>query len=326
MKYFEVKNLCYSYYKKPLCLKDINFSLQKNQKILVLAKDDMGKSTLLKTASLFDDKSFGNIYFEEKNARKIDDEEKKFSLILESPALISGSIRKNIDFLCKQENIQNLTDASLDTFLKLFNIPFDSKVSVKRLSYEEKVKLSLLRSFIKNPNIVFVDDILKNAIDSEQFNIVQDLKMLLNNRTAVVTLSDISFNKQRDFLPEICFDKILYLNLAEGKEYKSVADFENDLPDLDSLDFFAQKEKQSAIIEKTNDEYFIIIGNSKFRFEKSSFDKLSQLNLENGESEDVVLYCSQNQDINSLSNERLCELVRQNKIYIYLKLDGTRVI
>ena len=60
MNVLEVKNLCYAYIKKPLCLKDVSFSLEKKQRALVLALDDMGKTTLLKTVSGFDDKYFGS--------------------------------------------------------------------------------------------------------------------------------------------------------------------------------------------------------------------------------------------------------------------------
>ena len=40
--FFETKNLCFSYYKSPLYLKDVNFSIAKKSKNIILASKDSG--------------------------------------------------------------------------------------------------------------------------------------------------------------------------------------------------------------------------------------------------------------------------------------------
>lgn len=326
MKYFEVKNLCYSYYKKPLCLKDINFSLQKNERLLILAKEGQGKTTLLKTASLFDEKSFGNVFFKEKDARKIDDNDKKFSLILCEPIFLSGTIKKNFEFLCNQENMKVLTDASLNSYLKLFKIngTFDTKVS--KLSIEDKIKLSLTRSFIKNSSIVFLDDILKNSQIKNKNEVCDDMEMLINNKTAIVTMSDETFRRNKEFVSEMNFNEILYLNLSESKIYNTIEEFYDDLPDLDSLSFFADTNRYDALITRENGSFFFVYDKIKFKFDKMFLENLAKLKLEDGETDDIVFCLKHNEDIMSVSNEEFEKRLLNKTLCIFCKLDGTRVI
>ncbi len=326
MKYFEVKNLCYSYYKKPLCLKDINFSLQKNEKILVLAKEGQGKTTLLKTASLFDDKSFGAVFFEEKDARKIDAKDKKFSLILSEPILLSGTIKKNFEFLCKQENMDMLSDASLNAYLKLFKVSGNESTKICQLSKEEKIKLCLARSFVKCSNIVFLDDILSNEEIANKDEIRDDMKMLINNKTAIVTMSENSYKENKEFVKELNFDKILYLNLSESKNYKTIEEFKEDLPDLDSLSFFDDEKSYEASIIYENETYFFVYNDLKFKFNKMFLENLMKLKIEDGEAEDVVFCLKDNTDIMKLSNEEFEKQLLNKSLCIFCKLDGTRVI
>lgn len=326
MKYFEVKNLCYSYYKKPLCLKDINFSLQKNEKILILAKEGQGKTTLLKTASLFDDKSFGAVFFEEKDARKIDDKDKKFSLILSEPILLSGTIKKNFEFLCKQENMDMLSDASLNAYLKLFKICGNAGTKVCQLTNEDKIKLCLVRSFVKNPNIVFLDDVLNSLQLKNKDEIRDDVKMLINNKTAIVTMSENSYKENKEFVGELNFDKILYLNLAESKNYKTIDEFKEDLPDLDSLSFFDDEKSYEASIVYENETFFFVYNELKFKFNKMFLENLLKLKIESDEAEDVVFCFKDNADIMSLSNEEFEKRLLNKSLCIFCKLDGTRVI
>ena len=80
--FFETKNLCFSYYKSPLYLKDVNFSIAKNSKTMVLASKDSGKTTFLKVLSGFEDSRFGNIYLNGKELKEVSDKNKNFSLVL----------------------------------------------------------------------------------------------------------------------------------------------------------------------------------------------------------------------------------------------------
>ena len=166
--FLKCENLCFGYLKQPLCLKDVNFSMTKNDRVLVLGLNDKGKTSLLKTLSGFDLHYFGKVFIEGKEIKTISDDERNVSLIFDEPVLINSSIEKNIDFLfetLKKEIPEKLEKQEL---LKKFNLNYDLKHKVKNLSVFEKFKLCFLRSFVKDSKILFIDDILKNNFSEDE--------------------------------------------------------------------------------------------------------------------------------------------------------------
>ena len=159
-KFFNVENLCFAYLKKPLCLKDFSFFADKNENILILGLDDRGKTTLLKTLSGFEDKFFGKVLLDGREIRTIADTEKNVSLILDYPVLLPGSIDKNLDYLYSAIQRDVPTNDEKLGLLKKFNLNYDLKTNVKKITNFERFKLCFLRSYVKGPRVIFVDDIL----------------------------------------------------------------------------------------------------------------------------------------------------------------------
>ena len=147
MNVLEVKDLCYAYIKKPLCLKDVSFSLEKKQRALVLALDDMGKTTLLKTVSGFDDKYFGWVNLNGKDLKTIPDKEKNFSIIFDYPILISGSIDKNLNYLYEILNESVASEKEKQDLLVKFKLNYKLKDNIKKLTEFEKFKLCFARVY-----------------------------------------------------------------------------------------------------------------------------------------------------------------------------------
>ena len=134
--FFETKNLCFSYYKKPLCLKDINIKIKKRQKLICLASNEMGKTSLLKVLSSYENSYFGKILLAGNELKTIEDKEKNFSLILEKPILLKRkTIKENLDYFCEINNLQMLTDEEINQFLKNYKIDRKSNEKIKKLSF-----------------------------------------------------------------------------------------------------------------------------------------------------------------------------------------------
>ena len=168
--FLKTENLCFGYLKQPLCLKDVNFSMAQNDRVLVLGLNDKGKTSLLKTLSGFDMHFFGKVFIEGKEIRSVSDEERNVSLIFDEPVLINSSIEKNIDFLFETLKREIPEKQEKQELLKRFNLNFDLKHKVKKLTTFEKFKLCFLRSFVKDSKILFVDDILKNEFNAEEIS------------------------------------------------------------------------------------------------------------------------------------------------------------
>ena len=120
--FFETKNLCFSYYKNPLYLKDVNFSIAKNSKTMVLASKDSGKTTFLKVLSGFEDSRFGNIYLNGKELKEVSDKNKNFSLVLADLILFERkTIKQNLDYQLQISEIVGVDDESFHDAGNAFN-------------------------------------------------------------------------------------------------------------------------------------------------------------------------------------------------------------
>ena len=328
--YFEVKNLCFSYYKRPLCIKDVSFSLEKNSRMLVLAKDDEGKSTLLKVLSGFEDTYFGMIKLNGKDIKTIPDNERNFSLLLSEPVLLnSKSIRENIDFLCDAIGKDHLSDEELLSLFSKFKLERELKAKPKKMTLFEKRKLAILRSHIKNPLILFLDDQFTGLSGSEQVEMQEIYNMLFEDKSRVIimTANNDSYQSNHEFFKTILLHKICYLNLSKGYFFDSIQKFENAYIDRDIFKFLSNFSVLSGEIAKNNDEYFFVDEKNKHRKLANSYiSVLEKLGLENGFSERVEVYFSNDILIDEISDKIFNDYIRENKILIYQNLDGSKVI
>lgn len=296
--------------------------------MLILARKDEGKSTILKVLSGFDDTYFGSIKLKNAEIKGINNAKKNFSLLLSDPIFLKNkSIRKNFDFLSKTLNLPAFSDDELNGFLDKFGINQSLKIKVKKLSLLNQRKLAILRSEIKNPNILFLDDQFVSLEGDENAEIFGIYKEILNSdKTVIMTLGDESYLKIVDKLRGVNFDKILYLNLAHGVCYDSIDEFENSHEDRDIFKFYKDYCSILGEIEKLDGKYFFVEENGKHRKFQNSFNQiLDDLKIENGLSEKVELYYKNNLEIDKLSDQKFNDLISEKQIFLYLALDGKKV-
>ena len=328
--YFETKNLCFSYYKSPLYLKDVNFSIAKNSKTMVLASKDSGKTTILKVLSGFEDSRFGNIYLNGKELKEISDKDKNFSLVLADLILFERkTIKQNLDYQLQMAEIEGVNDESLSALLNEFDIDSDLKVKVKKLSLLNKRKLQIVRAILKKPQILFLDDQFEGLNNDEIQNMFQIYQKLLKMKdlTFVFTIGDETYKKLRNQLSQENFSKVVYLNLSKTYEFKTLVDFEKAYLSLDSLKFLENVNLVTRYIEKEDKTYTLLNGEIiQFVFDIKFNKALDALNLGFAEIEEVevVLLCDEKLD--EIDEKKFNELLKSNKCIIFSKLTENRII
>ena len=328
--FFETKNLCFSYYKSPLYLKDVNFSIAKNSKTMVLASKDSGKTTILKVLSGFEDSRFGNIYLNGKELKEISDKDKNFSLVLADLILFERkTIKQNLDYQLQMAEIEGVNDESLSALLNEFDIDCDLKVKVKKLSLLNKRKLQIARAILKKPQIMFLDDQFEGLSDDEIQNMFQIYQKLLKMKdlTFIFTIGDETYKKLRNQLSQENFSKIVYLNLSKTYEFNTLVDFEKAYLSLDSLKFLENVNSVTRYIEKEDKTYTLLNGEIiQFVFDIKFNKALDALNLGFAEIEEVevVLLCDEKLD--EIDEKKFNELLKSNKCIIFSKLTENRII
>ncbi len=322
-----VQNVCFSYYKKPLCLKDVSFSLNEKEKVILFAPEEMGKTTFLKVVSSFEDKYFGKVLYDGKDLKSLSDKEKNFSLIFAEPIFIKGTIRKNIDFLTNTIGKETIEKTELENILKLFDINETEETKIKKLSAINKLKLSLLRSYIKKPKVLFIDDIFKPFEKDEVVLLFHILKILMKDTTTIFACSEQSFKMLYEEITGAEFTSALYLNAANFYKFETIEKFLSSNTDFMSLAFKNDWQSELAIISRENDGYFLSFeDNNLYKIDKAFYAKLESLKLDISDTEEVYFVSALNYEISKLENDELNKGLQSGKFSIFATLDGTRVL
>lgn len=324
--YLEAKNLCYAYYKEPLCLKDVSFSLNKGEKLLVLGGDGMGKTTLLKTLSGFDDKFFGDVLFEGISVKNIMDKDKGFSIIFEEPVLARGSVEKNIDLACdvlctKKDKTEK------ELLLKDFAFEQDLKTKVKKLSHVEKLKVNFARVEIKKPRVLFVDDIFKN-VNPEDFEEMFGLfDRICAGTTVVFVCSNKTLKKHHQIIKLFNANKVLYLNNAKGSVFNGFSEFIDKRVDLAVIGYTDEfKVIEGACFLQNGAYFFVDHTGLQVKLDKQFNKKLDEMKIDEIEGVDTVFVLNKEFNIDLANNNDVNKALAEGKLELFFKLDGSRII
>ncbi len=328
-EFLKTENLCFGHLKQPLCLKDVNFSITKNDRVLLLGLDDKGKTSLLKTLSGFDVHFFGKIFIDGKEIRTVSDEERNVSLILDEPILLNSSIDKNLDFLYETIKKDIPEKQEKQELLKKFNLDYDLKQKVKKLSKYEKFKLCFLRTFVKDSKILFIDDILKNGFSEEEINELKSiLEFVLKNKPVVFSSNNESFLKYKEFFEWFKPTKVLYLNFAKIYERKTIKEMFDDIIDFDMTLFVDDLEQKEGFCVYQEGSFYLSFddGELVLKIDKKFNESFEKLKLSEGENEDIVLCFKKGTVVDLTKNDDFNKILAEKRIMIFSRIDRSKII
>lgn len=327
-KFFKVENLCFGHLKRPLCLKDVNFVARKNDRVLVLGIDGSGKTSLIKTLSGFEEHFFGTVLLEGKEIRKIPDNEKCISIIFDEPILIESTIDKNLNFVY---DVLNLPIPSEDEKLKLlqnFKLNFTLNTKIKALNKSQKFKLCLLRSFIKKPKLLFIDNIFKHGFKKEENReLFEILNLFFEDCLIFISADNKTFVQYKEFFDLFSATKLLYLNNACVYEKKSIQNFGDEIIDLDACLFFDSFDYiEGFCVYQEGDFYLSFNDCYVIKVDKNFYSKFRQLKLNEGENEDIILVFNKRINVDLSKNNDINQMFSEKKLMLFSKLDRSRLI
>ncbi len=216
MKILEVKNLQKSFDKKPV-LKDINFSLEKGEKIALTGSDGSGKTTLLRLLSgllIPDNKNENPILIKGFSPYKNPSNVKKtIGYMPQNFGLYEDlTIEENLEFFfnLKKDKIEKSQKEEL--FNKLLNIAgllrFKKRMA-GALSGGMKQKLGLIRVLLNNPEVLFLDEPTVGVDPLSAKNLIEmvDIVSKENNQTVIWATSYPNEAEN--------FDKVIFIQNGE---------------------------------------------------------------------------------------------------------------
>lgn len=147
---------------RELILKDISFSIQENEFVVILGKNGSGKSTLLKCLSGIIYAERGRIFVDGQNPFKNRNVTlKKIGIIFGQKSLLFQDLEA-IDYLKLLQKTYDLTDEVFENSVNMIDsfMPCRDLLSkpVRGMSYGEKMKVELLSIILHRPKILILDE------------------------------------------------------------------------------------------------------------------------------------------------------------------------
>lgn len=215
-----------------MILKDLNFTINPNEKVMIIGGTGSGKSILFKTLIGFYEYE-GSIKIGQYEVRDLNKKSirENICLLLQDSYLFSKTITENIKIL--MPNISNLEMINLSIFFSFhsdvekFNDGYDSQIGKNGivLSKGQRQRLVLIRAYTRPKPIMIFDDSF-SAIDRiNKKDILDKLLLLDDNSSKIFITHDIQLAPN--------FDKIIYLNngyvisgthqeLLNNEQYKTI--------------------------------------------------------------------------------------------------------
>ena len=221
-------------------LKGVSFHLKKGEKMDVIGKTASGKSTIADLILRMYDVTEGKVEIDGQNIKTIDLDNlrRKIGYVPQDVFLFSDNVVNNIGFGVGEINLEDAekyaAHAAIHNEIKGLPEGYQTMMGERgvTLSGGQKQRISIARAFIKNPDIVILDDCL-SAVDTDtEQQIMQYLNVALRNRTSIIITHRIHNLME--------FDKILVLEdgqiaeignhdqlLASGGYYKEMLEQQN---------------------------------------------------------------------------------------------------
>ena len=213
-------------------LKNLNFTIEPNQRVALVGPTGCGKTTIAKLLLLLYKPQQGTIFLDGKNIHDypLAELRRKIGYIEQDIYLFSQTIFENIAFgnqNAGHDEILNIAKlAQVDDFVQNFSDGYNTIVGERgtRLSGGEKQRVAIARAFLTNPAILILDDSV-SAIDSEtEEKIGRAMEKIMKKRTTLIITHRLHTIRTSD--------KILVLKhgrvIAEGNHselFKSSEDY-----------------------------------------------------------------------------------------------------
>lgn len=191
-------------------LKDINFDINKGDKLAIVGKSGSGKSTILRIIQGLISPTSGEVTFDGTSISNEMDISSNFSVLNQECIIIPDSLKANLDLYIDQIKASDIE--MLIKQLDLTNIlePNDLDSPLTFSSGGENKRIGLLRTFLREAPIYIFDELSNSLDDVNLERVMNYIKRELSDKTIIMVdhrIKDATF-----------FNKVIYLE--EGKVVK----------------------------------------------------------------------------------------------------------
>ena len=190
----EGKNVEFSYLDDKKVIDNISFKALQGKTTALVGPSGCGKSTLIKLVARLYDYDRGEISIDEKEINKARTEDlfKHISMVFQDVILFNGSVMENIRLgrptASDEEVLEAARLANCDEFVKKLENGYDTEIGENgsNLSGGERQRISIARAFLKDAEIILLDEIAASLdVENEKY-IQESLNKLIKNKTVMI--------------------------------------------------------------------------------------------------------------------------------------------
>jgi lipoprotein-releasing system ATP-binding protein len=190
-------------------LNNINLEVKKGSIVSIYGKSGAGKSTLLYILSTLDDADNGEVFFDNVSSRKLSGNNlsefrnKRIGFIFQFHNLLEEfNVLENVcvpGYVSKRKNSE--VEAKAIELLKILDLSERINHKPSQLSGGEQQRVSIARSLINSPDIIFADEPTGNLDEENSKNFIDLIKKLNTkfNQTFIIVTHNKNFIKVSDF-------------------------------------------------------------------------------------------------------------------------------
>ncbi len=192
----EFKNVSFSYKKNKNILNNINFKINAKEKVSIVGKSGVGKSTLINLICKLYDVRSGEILIDNHNINDLSYEylKRNISVVSQNPYIFNLSIKENLmlakEKVSMEEIINSCKLVSLHDYIMTLPNKYDTILDENgiNLSGGQKQRLSIARAIIKNSKIIIFDE-ATNSLDEETNKIIKETISFLNKNSTIIIIT-----------------------------------------------------------------------------------------------------------------------------------------
>jgi polar amino acid transport system ATP-binding protein len=199
----KVENLIKSYDKKEPVLKDISFTLNKGEVVVIVGPSGCGKSTFLRCLNMLEPINSGTIHFKDqvisRNEKNVHEIRQKIGMVFQSYDLFPHkNIIGNILLapLKVQKRAKKEVELEAEALLERVGLLEKKEAYPRQLSGGQKQRVAIVRALMMHPEILLLDEITA-ALDPEMVREVLQvvLELAKEGNTMVIVTHEMEFAK-----------------------------------------------------------------------------------------------------------------------------------
>ena len=194
------ENVNFSYNDGEKIIEDLNLEINPGSKNAIVGSTGSGKSTIIKLLNRFYELDSGSIYIDNINIKdySISSLRRNIAFVSQDVHLFSDTILNNITLQNNNISFLRVKDAAkeieIDDFIS--SLPNGYNYNVKErgvgLSTGQRQLISFLRAYIKNPQILVLDEATSSIDTDSELLIQKAIEKITENRTSIIIAHRLS--------------------------------------------------------------------------------------------------------------------------------------